>query len=294
MEYQTRNLALLPRDHHQTNLFIEQCHKKVHHGGVRETLTELRTRFWVSKGRQAVKQSIRKCVVCKRYEGTAYPAPVTAQLPSFRTQEAPPFAKVGVDFAGPLYVKKSDGQMQKVYIALFSCVVTRAIHLDLTEDLGTGAFLRCLKKFIARRGVPHLMISDNVKTFKSAPKELKTLYEHLDVQAFLTEKRITWRFNILEKAPWWGGFYERMVKGMKRCLQKTLGNARLSHDELLTLVTEVESTLNVKPLTYVYEEGDPEDPLTPAHLMFGRRLTMLSPYPSVRGDEEDSSNGLNR
>ena len=85
-----------------------------------------------------------------------------------------------------------------------------------------------------------------------------------------------------------------MVKGMKRCLQKTLGNARLSHDELLTLVTEVESTLNVRPLTYVYEEGDPEDPLTPAHLMFGRRLTMLPPYPSVREDKEDSLNGLNR
>ena len=83
------------------------------------------------------------------------------------------------------------------------------------------------------------------------------MYEHPDVQAFLTEKRITWRFS-LEKAPWWGGFYERMVKGVKRCLQKMLANARLSYDELLTLVIEVESTLNVRRLTYVYEEGDPE------------------------------------
>ena len=73
---------------------------------------------------------------------------------------------------------------------------------------------------------------------------------HPDVQAFVTEKRITWRFN-LEKAPWWGGFYERVVKGLKRCLCKTLGNERLSHDELLTLVIEVENTLNARPLTYV-------------------------------------------
>ena len=156
MEYQTRNPALLPRDHHQTNLFIEQCHEKVHHGGVRETLTELRTRFWVSKGRQAVKQSIRKCVICKRYEGTVYPAPVTAQLPSFRTQEAPPFAKVGVDFAGPLYVKKSDGQMQKVYIALFSCVVTRAIYLDLTEDLGNRGLFEMSQKVHSQKRCPTL------------------------------------------------------------------------------------------------------------------------------------------
>lgn len=72
----------------------------------------------------------------------------------------------------------------------------------------------------------------------------------------------------MEKAPWWGGFYERMVKGVKRCLRKTLGNARVSHDELLTLVIEVESTLNVRPLMYDYEEGDPEEALTPAHLMY--------------------------
>ena len=98
----------------------------------------------------------------------------------------------------------------------------------------------------------------------------------------------------MEKAPWWGGFYERMVKGVKRCLRKTLGNARLSYDELLTLVIEVEGTLNVRPLTYIYEESDLEEPLTPAHLMYGRRLTQLPPYPSVEEDEEDSSKGLNK
>ena len=186
-------------------------------------------------------------------------------------------------------MKTSGTQMRKMYIALFSCAVTRAIHLDITEDLETGTFLRCFRKFIARRGVPQLIISDNAKTFKSAAKELKTLYEHPDIQAFLTEKRITWTFN-LEKAPWWGGFYERVMKGVKRCL----ANARLSYDELLTLVIEVESTLNVRSITYVYEEGDPEEPLTPAHLMYGRRLTRLPPYPSVEEDEEDSSKGLNK
>lgn len=89
------------------------------------------------------------------------------------------------------------------------------------------------------------------KTFKAASKELKLLYKHPEVQGFPTEKRITWRFH-LEKAPWWRGFYERMVKGVKRCLRKTLGNARLSYDELVTVVIEVEGTLNVRSLTYVY------------------------------------------
>ena len=292
LQHQARHPALLPRDHHLTSLFIEQSHKRVHHGGVRETLAELRTKFWVIKGRQAVKLTIKKCVVCNRYEGTPYPAPTTAELPNFRTQEAPPYAKVGIDFAGPLYVKKDGAEMEKVYVAPFSCAVTRAIHLDLTEDLGTETFLRCLRRFIARRGVPELIVSDNAKTFKSASKELKVLYEQSEVQAFLMERRITWRFN-LEKAPWWGGFYERMVKGVKRCLRKTLGNARLSYNELLTVITEVESTLNVRPLTYVYEEGDPEEALTPAHLMFGRRLTALPPSSSVQ-EGDDSPESLNK
>lgn len=137
MECQSKHPALLPKDHHLTNLFINQCHKKGHHNVVRDTLTELRRRFWVSKGRQlqAVKKSIGKCVVCKRYEGTAYPAPMTAQLPSFRTQEAPPFSKVGIDLEGSLYMKTDGTQMQKVYIALFSCAVTRAIYMWISQRI---------------------------------------------------------------------------------------------------------------------------------------------------------------
>lgn len=81
-----------------------------------------------------MKQSIRRYVVCRRYEGTAHSVSVTAYLPSFRVEQAPPFARVGIDFAGPLYVKASGNQMKKVYIALFSCAVTRAIYLDVVED----------------------------------------------------------------------------------------------------------------------------------------------------------------
>ena len=105
--------------------------------------------------------------------------------------------------------------MQKVYIALFSCAVARAIHLDLKEDLETGTFIRCFRRFIDRQGVPQLIISVNAKTFKSAANELKVLFVHPDIQAFLTENRITWRFN----------FEKEMVKGVKICLRKTLGNA---------------------------------------------------------------------
>lgn len=120
-------------------------------------------------------------------------------------REAPPFSRTGVDFAGPLYVKGPTGRMNKAYIALFSCCVTRAIHLELVEDLSAGAFQRALRRFTSRRGTPVMIISDNAKTFRATDKALKTLYDHPEVVSELSNKKIEWRFN-LERAPWWGGF----------------------------------------------------------------------------------------
>lgn len=131
---------ILPRDHGFTTKTIEECHERVLHGGVRETLAELRSKFWVPKGRQCMKKVLSRCVICKRLEGKAYGAPRSAALPEFRVKEAPPFSKVGVDFAGPLHVKAPTGGMKKVYIALFSCCVTRALHLELVEDLSAETF----------------------------------------------------------------------------------------------------------------------------------------------------------
>ena len=93
--------------------------------------------------------------------------------------------------------------------------------------------MRCLRRFSARRGTPALIISDNAKTFKASAKTLKKLYNCENVQGYLGANRIEWKFN-LERAPWWGGFFERMVQSVKRCLRKVLGNARLTYDELLT------------------------------------------------------------
>ena len=229
-----------------------------------------------------MKYVLNRCAICKKMEGRSFGRPPAASLPEFRVSTAPPFSKTGVDFAGPLFVKGKDKQMKKVYIALFTCCVTRAVHLELVEDLSTETFKLCLRRFIARRGVPTLMVSDNAKTFKGIDKELRTLYGHPLVREELDNRRIQWRFN-LERAPWWGGFFERMVGSVKRCLRKVLGNARLSFDELLTVLSEVEATLNSRPLTYDYDNPG-EEVLTPAHLIYGRRLTSLPESPEVEDD----------
>ena len=273
LEDQARFPIILPKDHKFTELVIRDCHSLVKHCKVRATLAEVRSRFWITRGRQYVKKVLTDCFVCKRLEGTAFPVPAYAPLPEFRVTQSLPFANIGIDFAGPIYYKTKEGMM-KSYIALFTCSVTRAVHLELTKDLTTSTFICSLRRFCARRGIPSIIVTDNAKTFKAAAKFLEKLNKDRMFSDFLEAKRIKWKFN-LERAPWWGGHFERMVGEVKRCLRKTVGNAKLSLDELSTLLTEIENTLNARPLTYQGEEFDAEV-LTPYHLMYGHRLSSLS------------------
>ena len=287
LPYQVKHPVLLPPRSHLTTLIIRECHRRVMHRGVKDTLTELRCRYWITKGRQVVKAELRKCTVCSRVQGRPFVAPATPDLPQFRVEKSFPFANTGVDFAGPLYVKNVFGgegksKMHKVYIALFTCASTRAVHLDLVPALDAQSFIRSLKRFFARRGVNQLFISDNAKTFKSK-----------EVQQFIRNMGVAWKFN-LPRSPWWGGFFERMVRCTKSSLKKILGVAKLTYEELLTVLTEVEGVLNSRPLTYVYSD-EVEEPLTPSHLMIGRRL--LSSVQNVELDENaptGTANDVNR
>ena len=153
LPFDARFPIFLPSDNHLTALIIEECHRKVLHNGVKETLTELRSRFWVPRGRQVVRRVIARCFVCKRFEGQHYSVPPAAALPG----EQFAFTNTGVDFCGPLFVKagtNEKGHMNKVHIALFTCCSSRAIHVDLVPDLTTEAFLHCFKCFTCRRGIP--------------------------------------------------------------------------------------------------------------------------------------------
>ena len=284
ISYATKFPAILPNDHHFTTLVIDRAHKRVFHNGVKETLTEIRSRYWIPRGRAVVRQFIFRCTLCHRFESQAYKAP-TPPLPPIRVQTEPPFTYTGVDFAGPLYVKTNDPipNSDKVWICLYTCCVTRAVHLDLVPNLSTHTFLYSFRRFAARRGLPRRMISDNGKTFKAAAKTLKVIMTDEKVVAQLAERRVEWTFNI-KRAPWWGGVFERLVRLTKRCLRKMIGKTKLRHDELLTLLVEVEAIVNSRPLTFV-SPNDLEDPLTPSHLLTGCRLLSL---PDNRDYEQET------
>jgi len=178
--------------------------------------------------------------------------------------------------------------MSKMYIALFSCFITRAIHLELVTDLTSATFINCLRRFCARRGTPVRIVSDNAKTFKATCSFLNKAWREAEVGEFFISKRVIWKFN-LDRTPWWGGAFERMVGIVKRCLRKVLGNARLNQDEMSTVLVEVECTVNSRPLTYSYEELEAQV-LTPSHLLLGRRLSPLSDYISCELDIVEGSN----
>ena len=268
---------LLHSSHHFTTLVVRHSHEKVFHGGVKETLTELRSRFWIIKGRYFVRKLLHKCVMCKKIDGKPYTPLLPPPLPTFRVTQSQPFKFTGVDYAGPFYIR--DSHNTKVWICLLTYCATRAVHLELVCDMTTESFIRCFKRFTARRGVPAKIISDNSKTFKLANKMVSAMLSHPEVEKYFSNLRVEWSFN-LEKVPWWGGFFERLIKSTKRCMKKVIGR---SYDELITILVEVEAVLNSRPLTYVSTE-DYEEPLTPFHLLTGYRLINL---PDFSNSEED-------
>ena len=155
----TKYPILLNQSHHVTLLIVCECHEIIKHGGVKETLAELCSRFRIIKGRNFVRKALHRCVICWRFNGTPFAPPLPPPLPSFRVSETPPFTYTGVDFAGLLYIRGFE--RSKVWICLFTCCVVRAIHLEIVSELTAQAFIRCFKRFTARKGLPHKVISDN-------------------------------------------------------------------------------------------------------------------------------------
>ena len=162
--------------------------------------------------------------------------------------------------------------------------------MELVPDMSAPAFIRSFKRFSSRRGLPALILSDNGKTFEAAAKVIKSVVSSPEVQGYFDGVGIDWRFNV-PRAPWWGGVFERLVHSTKRCLRKVLGQAKFSHDELLTALVEIEKVLNSRPLTYISAD-DLDEPLTPSHLLIGRRLMsypdhLLTTSYGLDSDEED-------
>ncbi|CAB4007627.1 Pro-Pol poly, partial [Paramuricea clavata] len=183
-----------------------------------------------------------------------------------RTEGNTAFQVVGVDYAGPLkrlspslfFDENGETREGKAYIILFACSLTRALHLDLAKSMEMEEFLLSFKSFVARRGRPEKVYSDNGRTFVGAASWIKKVRSSEKFNDFLAHQGITWQFN-LSKAPWWGGQFERMVGLVKGALRKSIGKSLLTFTELKEVLLDVEVALNNRPLSYV--EDDIQMPL---------------------------------
>ena len=275
------NLPILPNKistgniHRFVILLVRSVHFQMMHARVRDTLVELRQSCWIIKGRQVVKQVLKPCVPCNRIHKRPFQQP-TAPLPMDRCSFSQPFDVTGLDFAGPFYLK---GAKEKAWMCIFTCASTRAIHLELVQTMSTPCFIMALDRFIARRGSPRLIYSDNAKTFKAAARNIANRWKKLDAELAqkFGQQGIEWKF-IVEGAPWWGGWWERMVGSVKVLLKKMLGRASLWPDELETQMIRAEAVVNWRPITFVYDDHREPQPLCPAHFLLGHRsLSTLPP-----------------
>ena len=241
---------------------------KRQHGGVGPTMAAVRQNYWIPRLRRLAKQTIRSCFGCKRFQATRTPCPPPGNLARERTEGSVPFKVVGVDFAGPIKYLTKTKQERKAYIVLYTCSLTRAVYLELLPDLTTDEFLRSLKRFIARRGRPEKIFSDNGKTFIAAEKWLRGVRKEEKRNDWLAKHHVEWQFN-LSRAPWWGGQFERTIGLMKQALYKSIGKGNLWWEELESVILDIETTINARPLSYV--EDDVQMPLlTPATMLFGQ------------------------
>ena len=195
-------------------LIIRDAHERIMHHGIETTLSCVRAKFWIVKITKTFKNVLRKCVICKKICVRSMLPPPTLDLPDYRVNVFMfSFQAVGLDFAGPLYVKnylKIDS-VSKVYIFILTCALCRAAHLKLIPDMKIPAFFRILKRFIARMGIPDGITSDNFKSSKS-----------IETMKFCLNNKINQKF-ILPTSPLWGRFYERLVRSVKIPLQKVMG-----------------------------------------------------------------------
>lgn len=262
---------LLPAKHTLTTLLIRSLHLDLLHSGVSTMMVKFRRTYFTTSLRSTLKKVVNECVQCRKFDARCFNnAP--ALLPIARVSKGTPFGVTGVDFAGPLKTIEEKTTTLKhrkheVHICLFTCAVTRAVHLEVVSNLQVETFLFALRRFIARRGIPRIMYSDNATTFHAAAQHLRTFKESQKVVDYLNGIDLRWRFSA-SLAPWWGGFWERMIQTVKKSMFKTLGREVLTLDQFVTLTTEIEGVVNSRPLTYVLE--DELDPITPAKLLSGQ------------------------
>jgi hypothetical protein len=273
-----RHPYLLPHKHIVSTLILRDIHCEAH-VGVEWTLSLLRAKFWITRARSIIKNIVKHCVPCKKLNSMPVQQQM-ADLPPERLEpDKPPFTYVGTDCFGPFLVKYGRSQIKR-YGCIFSCLTTRAVHIEMLYSLDADDFLNGFRRFTARRGMPLKVYSDNGTNFIGGQTELakakcelqRELKDHPEFHQYSLQNELEWCFNP-PHASHMGGVWERLIRSIRKVLTYMLQSnpVRLTDEILSTLFCEVECILNGRPLTKVSVDSSDFSPLTPNLLLLLRQ-----------------------
>lgn len=283
LSFEQKHPAILPYHHEVTVLIMRQIHEENMHAGPQALLAITRQKYWPLKGKVLAKSVVDQCILCSRAKPKLLEQ-VMGNLPKERISANRCFLTTGVDYAGPITIHFNGrgNRKTKVYICVFVCFSTKAVHLEASTDLSTAAFIRCLKRFIARRGIPQKIFSDNATNFKATKNQLTELVALMEsddhkkqVAKYCWDHQIDWKF-IPPRSPHFGGLWESAVKSAKHLLTRVLHNHHLVYDELVTALAEIEAILNSRPLSPLSNDPNDLQPLTAGHFLTGAPLRCIN------------------
>lgn len=281
LPFDTRHPLIVPPHSRLSRALIVEAHRQTNHGGTQLMIQYIRALYWIPRLRVEIKNSTAKCTTCVRYSKRPGEQ-LMADLPADRIRQFRPFRNAGVDYAGPFLLKESTrrgAKTQKCWVAIFVCMCTRAVHLDLVTSLSSAAFIACYERFVATRGMCTNLYSDNGTSFVGAEKMMQEAFrnwtcpENIEI---LNHKGVTWTF-MNPASPHQGGFYEAAVKSFKYHATRTVGAQKYTYEDYATLLKQLEAILNSRPLYAPTDDPSDSPVITPAHFLIGEPFVAPPP-----------------
>ena len=261
---------ILHGKHFAIKALIKDYHRRFHHGSNDAVMNELRQNYYIIGLRAVLRSISSRCIVCRLQRGKPFD-PIMGNLPQGRmAYRQRPFSHCGIDYFGPMVVAIGR-RREKRWGALFTCLTTRAVHIELAHTLNADSAIMAIQRLAARRGAPLSLYSDCGTNFKAADKELREAIKSIDnkkMSAFALNKNILWHFNSPDAA-FQGGIWERLVREIKTALRVILKEQAPREEVLITVLTEAEHSVNSRPLTHVSLDPRDNEALTPNHFLIG-------------------------
>ena len=281
ISYNKQEIPILSSKQKFTRLFSEYIHKGGHLG-TESDIAKIRAHYWIIGLRRLCKTIRYDCIDCRKRDGIVS-SQIMGKLPLERLKPAPAWSYIGIDLFGPFSVrgdinKRSTG---KVYGVVFTCLLIRAIYLDIAIDYSTDSFLMVFRRFVSLKGYPIKIYSDSGPQLVGTSNELKKIARNWDwekIMDFGASKGIEWVFSPGD-APWWNVCVESLIKSVKKGIHHAIGMQRISFSEMLTVMFEVANLVNERPVGTKPNSASDFTYLCPNDLLLGRSSSRIPSGP---------------